>query len=80
MHFFSTRSLILLSFIALAVRTGSTEESQARGVFITPITRNATKSKATLTLAAKGKALMPIVISEKASAKSKAVAAELAAA
>ncbi len=49
------------------------------GVNLTPITRNATASKTTLTLAEKGKALLPIVISPQASNSTKAVAVELAA-
>jgi hypothetical protein len=48
------------------------------GVNITPITRNQTKSAVTIQLAKDGKALLPIIISEKASQSTQAVAAELA--
>lgn len=46
---------------------------------ITPVTRNASKSQATLILAKDGKAMLPIVVSDKATNSTKAVAAELAA-
>lgn len=47
-------------------------------VRITPVTRNSAVSKASLKLAAKGKALLPIIISPKASPATKSVATELA--
>ncbi len=57
----------------------SAAEKPIGSAYITPITRNDTKSSVTLLLAADGKARLPIVISEKASDATKAVAAELAA-
>lgn len=50
----------------------------AGGVHITPVTRNAARSRFTLQLARGGKALLPIVLSPGASESTKKVAAELA--
>jgi len=56
---------------------GSTPSAKSV-VHITPATRNSTKAKTEVTLAQNGKALMPIIISEQASAQTKAVAADMA--
>jgi len=50
---------------------------QKTGVNITPLTRNRSASKVTLQLAKDGKSLLPIIVSEKASAGTKAVADDL---
>jgi hypothetical protein len=68
--FASLSALFLFSFVGHA--------APQTGVLITPVTRNDAPSKTTLTLAANGKALWPIVISAKASDATKAVASELA--
>ena len=52
-------------------------DSTKTGVNITPITRNQSISKTTLQLAENGEAKLPIVISDKASGGTKAVAADL---
>ncbi len=54
------------------------KEPVAAGVHITPVTRNSTLSTLSLPLARDGKALLPIVIANKASAATKVVAVELA--
>ena len=56
---------------------GSTP-SRKTNVHITPITRNSTAAKTEVTLAQNGKALLPIILSDKASAQTKAVATDVA--
>jgi hypothetical protein len=59
-------------------RTGTSGSGVKTGVNISPVTRNQSKSTVTLQLAKDGKALLPIVISDKASDATKKVAAEMA--
>ena len=71
---------LLVCGIALLALTGASYAAPVvikTGVNITPVTRNESESKATLQLARNGKALLPIVISEKASDATKKVAAEM---
>ncbi len=69
-------SLVLSqAFIAFA---SAQQLPGAQGVHITPLTRNSTPSKTTLPLTREGKALLAIVLSEKASPSTRMVAAELA--
>src|SRR5688500_6036571 len=60
------------------VKPKATPAPTKGAVLITPVTRNNSRSPATLVLAEGKMALQPIVISDKASAQTKAVAAELA--
>lgn len=70
--------LALCAFALLTMRVSGQAPNMA-GVHLTSVTRNAAPSQETLTLARGGKALLPIVVSDKASGATKAVAAELAA-
>lgn len=71
----------LCAFFAFALLTvrANGQPPDMPGVHLTSVTRNAAPSQAILTLAQGGKALLPIVISAKASDATKAVATELAA-
>jgi hypothetical protein len=77
---FATLGLVVLVWIdawsADAVPDAARTES--RGVCINAVTRNLQKSKVSLTLAKDGKALLPIVVAEKAAEPTRLVAAELA--
>ena len=69
--------LILCPLLALLWFALAGHAAPASGVHITEVTRNETPSKITLPLAREGKALLPIIISDKASNSTKAVASEL---
>ncbi len=70
--------LTALSLLHNATATAQNIAPSASGVQISPITRNSSAGKTPLLLAKNGKALLPIVLSAKASDATKAVAKELA--
>ncbi|MDQ2800448.1 MAG: hypothetical protein M3Y13_12510, partial [Armatimonadota bacterium] len=78
---FQSRAVFFFALFAFALPTAwaDSKPPDMPGVHLTSVTRNAAPSQTTLTLARGGKALLPIVISPKASDATKAVAAELAA-
>ncbi|HVF11371.1 MAG TPA: DUF4838 domain-containing protein [Abditibacteriaceae bacterium] len=73
----ASASLIVLSGAAYGAPSKPAPAPLKTGVLINAITRNESPSKVTLQLAEGGQALLPIVISDKASDTTKLVAAEL---
>ena len=75
------RFLLLLALLFAVAHRGFSAtpplQSTPRGVLINAVTRNRAPSKITFQLARNGKALAPIVISDKASTQTKLVAEEL---
>ena len=72
-------SFLLLVGCAGAALTAGDRPAPAGVVRLTPVTRNASVSASTLTLARDGQALLPVIISPRATAGTRAVATELAA-
>lgn len=66
-----------LSFIFLLLLPVGSAFAESTGVLLTPETRNASDSKATLEIASGGKALLPILVSKNATGALKATADEL---
>ena len=78
-HGFQALRLLLAGLFALAGFFSSPARATAAAyVSISPITRNAEKSAATLLIAKGGRPMQPVTISVKASAPTRAVAGELA--
>lgn len=69
--------LALRAVLAVVCLATAGHAAPLGGVQITPVTRNSRQSQSTLALARDNRALLPIVISAKASDSTKAVAAEL---